>query len=151
MPVSANQCKLTIMFNTVRRAFSFDADLGAWDTMMLASAKGMFEEAFRFIGSGLQFWDTSNLQSTERIFAHAASFNGNLKPWDLSQVISTREMCKSAAASLQVVNSPNIYPVHGASSFNGDVETWNVSRVEDMSGMCKFGIQAARNLPFLYS
>ena len=52
-------------------------DLGGWNTGMVTSMVGMFENA-RWFQSDLQTWDTGRVNNMNSMFKNAISFESNL-------------------------------------------------------------------------
>ena len=82
----------------------------------VADMSRMFNNAASFNGD-LSSWDVSNVEIMRLMFKSAASFNGDLSSWDVSGVTSMNNMFRDAA------------------SFNGDLSSWNVSNVSNMNRM----------------
>ena len=96
--------------------YSFDQDIGSWDTSADTDMWGMFSGASSFdqdIGS----WNTAAVTDMYRMFWNAESFNKDIGSWDTTSVSDM--YCMFA----------------GAESFNQDILSWNTSSVTDMRGM----------------
>ncbi|WP_160215059.1 BspA family leucine-rich repeat surface protein [Porphyromonas sp. COT-239 OH1446] len=86
----------------------------------LKCADAMFAGAERFTGTpNINEWDMSSVVSMKNMFQGATSFNTNISSWNVSNVKNMSSMFE------------------GATSFNADIFGWNVSNVTDMSSMFK--------------
>ena len=76
----------------------------------------MFSHAAAFNGD-ISKWDVSNTRDMSGMFHGAKSFNGDLSKWAVSRA----------------TDMPSMF--HSASSFNGHISKWDVSRVSNMNYM----------------
>jgi surface protein len=76
----------------------------------------MFRSAASFNGD-LSNWDVSNVKYMSGMFERAFSFNGDISKWDVSNVKDMSHMFERAE------------------SFNGDISKWDVSNVKYMHNM----------------
>lgn len=86
----------------------------------LKCANAMFAGAERFTGTpNINEWDMSSVVSMKEMFSGATSFNTNISGWNVSNVTDMSSMFQ------------------GATSFNQNLTAWNISNVIDMSSMFK--------------
>jgi hypothetical protein len=103
----------------------------------------MFRNAFKFKGTGLEKWKTSNVEDMGSMFYAAEVFNGDLSEWDTRGVKNMAFMFAHASAfvggDLRKWNTERVETMnnmfYNASSFNGNVGRWSVGRVRDMQSM----------------
>jgi|APHM01.1.fsa_nt_gi bacterial surface protein 26-residue repeat len=91
-------------------------DLTNVDTSNVETMERMFYRAFSF-NQDIGNWDTSNVETMEKMFYRAYSFNQDIGNWDTSNVESMTRM------------------FNHASSFNQDISGWDTSNVESMTRM----------------
>ena len=92
--------------------------------------------------SGIELWDTSNVENMSFMFQGAKSFNQNINDWDVSNVERMHAMFHNASSfnkPLDKWDTTNVevmtYMFAGAKSFNQPLNAGNVENVEDMSSM----------------
>ena len=125
-------------------AWSFNGNIGGWNTSSVTDMSYMFNGASAFnqdIGS----WDTSSVTDMCGMFYNAELFNGNISGWNTSSVTDMSEMFNSASSFNQDIGGWNTSSVTTmvdmfgyASAFNGDIGDWNTSSVTDMGAMFAF-------------
>ena len=92
--------------------------------------------------SGIETWNTSNVEDMSYMFYECTNFNKNISSWNTSRVINMRGMffsCYEFNQPLNTWNVSNVKNMHcmfeNCYNFNQDLSSWNTSNVEDMSGM----------------
>jgi len=62
---------------------SFNGDVSNWILpSTLTDLSYVFQRAFAFEGTGVQFWNTQHIQSMYALFGQAYSFNADISGWD---------------------------------------------------------------------
>ena len=136
--VTSKVTTMELLFST---AFSFNQEIGNWDTSNVINMRGMFYGALAF-NQDIGNWNTSSVIDMERMFNGASKFNQVIKSWDTSKVIDMEWMFNSALAFNQDIGSWNTKSVenmeamfYDASSFNQDIDDWDTSSVTNMRSM----------------
>ncbi|QVK09447.1 BspA family leucine-rich repeat surface protein [Mycoplasma mycoides] len=83
----------------------------------ITSLRYAFENNINITISGIEHWDTSNVEDMSKMFFEAKNFNQSIGKWNTSNVTDMNFM------------------FYGAENFNQDISKWDVSNVNDMSGM----------------
>jgi len=111
----------TIVWNRMSKAFygAINLTSNAIDTPFLAAVTDM---SFMFYGAAsfngdISGWDVSNVINMSSMFTNASTFNQDLGNWDVANVTNMRGMFQSATP------------------FNANLSNWNVSKVTNMSFM----------------
>ncbi|KNG79810.1 BspA family leucine-rich repeat surface protein [Mycoplasma sp. HU2014] len=128
-------------------------------TSLLPSIITDLSEAFKRnkhqVIKGIEYWDTSNVTSMERMFQSATEFNSDISRWNTSKVtnmqnmfsvaenfnqnISTKEIKNSDGSSYIAWDTSNLIHMNSmfssAKNFNGDISNWDVSNVTEMYGI----------------
>ncbi len=142
----ANVKDMTSMF---RGAKVFNQDIGNWNVSSVSNMSYMFEKNTVFNNGGEPLnWgsSTARVATMRCMFREATAFNQSVSGWDVSSLISTYEMFKSATAfnnggeafSWTTATAPGCtmsYMFAGARGFNQPVNGLNVSNVTNMSVM----------------
>ncbi len=97
-------------------AFSFNHDIGDWDTSSVTDMSHMFENVSIF-NQDIGGWDTSSVTDMGYMFGLAEAFNQDIGGWDTSSVTVMSGMFWRAEL------------------FNHDIGGWDTSSVTDMSEM----------------
>ena len=116
--------------------------LGDIDTTHITDMSNLFEDSTRNDFSGIEKWNTSNVENMIGMFQNAKSFNQPLDSWNTSRVESMSYMFSGATSFNQPLDSWNTSNVErmslmfsGATSFNQPLNSWDTSNVENMSLM----------------
>lgn len=107
---------VTDMSSLFDKAWSFNRDIGTWDTSNVTDMNSMFRRAGDF-NQDIGAWDVSNVKNMRSMFYGAFVFNQDISHWNTSSVVNMSYMFG------------NIY------FFNQDISCWDTSNVEDMSSM----------------
>jgi surface protein len=95
---------LSDMFYGATRFNALGSSLNHWNTSQVETMKGMFCDAKQF-NAPVSAWDTSKVSDMSRMFCCAHAFNQPLEDWDLSSVRDMKRMFYKATAFNQSVNS----------------------------------------------
>ncbi len=116
-------------------AYSFNGNIGSWDTSSVGDMSSMFDGASSFnqdIGS----WDTSSVIDMSSMFWGASAFNQDIGGWDTSSVTGMSSMFNRADAFNQDIggwDTSSVTYMHNmfyhASSFNQDLSGWCVTNI----------------------
>ena len=112
---NGNLCttKVTNMSSLFTVNRSFNSNISFWDTSNVNNMENMFAGAT--FNQNISGWDTSNVTNMKTMFALAIGFNQPIGNWDTSNVTSMEDMFLEA------------------SSFNQPIGAWNTSNVINMS------------------
>jgi len=117
---------------------SFEVDLSDWANRLSTpngtprSLAGLFNGCSSFtnggvggVGSGLDSWDISTVNSLSSTFANSCAFNDRLDSWDTSSVTNMSSMFSKNSAFTNA----------GQSGVGLGIDAWDTSAVEDMGLM----------------
>ena len=92
--------------------------------------------------SGIETWDTSNVELMNHTFYMVEHFNHDISGWNVSKVTNMEFMFWGAKSFNQPLNSWNVSSVttmrfmfENAKAFNQPLDKWDTSKVEAMSDM----------------
>ncbi|MCW1355327.1 BspA family leucine-rich repeat surface protein [Campylobacter jejuni] len=91
--------------------------LGDIDTSKITDMSCLFSWTTRKDFSGIETWNTSNVENMAHMFAGCKTFNQDISSWDVSKVKDMECM------------------LHGCHVFNQNISKWNTSKVTTMEGM----------------
>jgi surface protein len=81
----------------------FNQNLSLWDVSKVKNMFGMFSMNFEFQGTGLQNWNTINVQNMSNMFMSNEVLDINLSQWDTSNVIDMNGMFYGASSFVELV------------------------------------------------
>jgi surface protein len=117
-------------------------DVRLWDTGCVASMTSAFTANTAGQFSGVEFWNTRNVDNMSGMFYGALSFDQNIGNWNTQKVENMSTMFYGAESFNQDIGKWNTRNVrstsgmfNGARSFNQDIGTWDTRNVDNMSGM----------------
>jgi surface protein len=117
-------------------------DVRLWDTGCVASMMSAFTANTAGKFSGIEFWNTRNVENMSGMFFGALSFDQNIGNWNTQKVENMSTMFYGAESFNQHIgkwNTRNVTSMsgmfNGARSFNQDIGTWDTRNVDNMSGM----------------
>jgi|TARA_R110000744_G_scaffold373354_1_gene485486 surface protein len=128
------------------------------DLSGVASMSYMFSDCSNFSGnSSMKDWDTSNVDSLDRVFRSCTKFNANINAWDTSKVTDMSSAFENAETFNQPLSNWDTSKVTSlyttfkrAISFNQDISSWDVSKVTVFGGWGAGVFQEAQSLDFNY-
>lgn len=127
--------------------------LGDINTSNITDMSELFLNSTRKDFSGIEKWDTSNVENMIGMFVNCENFNQPLNDWNVSNVKDMSSMffeCKNFNQPLDTWDVSNVTNMcqmfYECKKFNQPLDTWDVSNVEDMSDMlfgCKINKEQA--------
>ena len=105
---------------------SFNSNINFWDTFNVTSMERMFVGGI--FNQNISSWDTSNVTNMGSMFRDNLVFNQNISSWDMSSVTDLHRMFQ------------------GASSFNQNLSNWNTSSITDLFSMFQDATSFNRDL-----
>lgn len=119
-----------------------NVDLSQINTSGITDMSFLFEYSKRKDFSGIETWDTSNVQSMYAMFLKAEVFNHPLNDWNVSSVKTIKAMFAGAKQFNQPLDKWDTSGImdmrdvfYQAHSFNQPLNSWDVSKVKNMGGM----------------
>ncbi len=121
-PLAWNTSSVTNMSRMFYGALAFNQSL-EWNTSNVTDMSYMFavERATMQFNGDISGWDTSKVQTMERMFSYTIYFNQPIQNWDTSSVTNMMSMFSHAYKFNQPLNT--------------DGNRWNVSKVTTMASM----------------
>ena len=136
---------------------ALDISLGDIDTRYITNMVGLFNNARRTDFSGIETWDTSNVENMANMFAFAKNFNADISGWDVSKVVDMSNMFWGAENFNQPLDRWDVSNVEEmdfmfsmATKFNQNLDSWNVSRVKKFDKEMFLGSPLEKNPPKWY-
>ena len=143
--------KVTNMYRLFEYNYSFNSNIGFWDTSNVVNMNSMFRSATSF-DQDIGNWDTSSLTTMSRMFDSASSFNQDLN-WDTSNVTDMTGMFKAASSfdgvlggSWDTSNVTSMAEMFVGTIFNQDISNWNTSKVTTFQYMFLSNSQFNQNV-----
>ena len=72
--------------------------LNSWDTSSVTNLAFIFNEASKFVGTGLSSWDTASVTTLAYAFTNAGAMNVDMSGWSVVNVVTLRDTFSSATA-----------------------------------------------------
>jgi surface protein len=126
---------VTNMSSLFEDAFTFNQNIGSWDTSNVTTMSRMFNGASEF-NQDISAWNTAKVTNMINIFYGASTFNQPLNSWNTSQVAYMTQMFTRTASFNQPLNSwntANVLEMNNmfayATVFNQNISSWNVTKV----------------------
>ncbi|EOF7244712.1 BspA family leucine-rich repeat surface protein [Campylobacter jejuni] len=91
--------------------------LGDIDTSKITDMSYLFANSDRTDFSGIETWNTSNVEDMSHMFEGCKTFNQDLSSWDVRNVEDMSFM------------------FYGCKNFNQDISGWNINKVWDTTDM----------------
>ena len=95
--------QVTDMDSLFANNFTFNADIGYWNTRNVTTMMGMFfnTEAFNYaLNTNGYHWDTSKVSNMAWMFSGASAFDQNLAAWDVSSLVNAEQMLDNSGLSI---------------------------------------------------
>jgi hypothetical protein len=133
-----NTTSVTSMTNTFNLAREMNSDLSGWSVGKVTEMFYTFYGASKFVGTGLNLWDTASTVSMRYAFNAAREMNSDLSKWNVAKVKTLEFMFNSASKfvgtglsewdTTSVTNLNSIF--YGAVSMNVNLGGWSVAKGE---------------------
>ena len=137
-----NTESVTSLLSTFNEAGEMNADLSTWQVSKVTTLEETFRFAAKFVGRGLEKWNTGSLTNLHKAFYAAGEMNADLGGWHVSKVVTLDQTFKKAAKfvgrGLEKWNTGSLtnlqFAFHSATKFIGTgLNAWDVAKVSAMS------------------
>ena len=120
-----------------------DIKLSDIDTRYITNMSGLFSASKKRTDfSGIESWDTSNVENMSSMFAFVENFNADISSWNVSKVKNMAHMffCSpNFNQPLDKWDTSNVedmaHMFENATAFNQNLDSWDVSKVKDFDEM----------------
>ena len=128
----------TSLYKTFYQAKAMNSDLSGWSVGTVTDMEHTFRGASKFVGTGLNLWDTASTVSMRYAYNAAREMNSDLSKWNVAKVKTLEFMFSSASKfvgtglsewdTTSVTNLNTIF--YGAVSMNVNLGGWSVAKGE---------------------
>ena len=94
---SWNTFNLATLRYTFSKATAFNSDLSKWHVAKVKTMENTFSGASKFVGTGLNSWNTGSLTRLDFTFRNAVAMNGDISTWNVRQVTTLQSTFEGAS------------------------------------------------------
>jgi hypothetical protein len=133
-----NTASVTALTSTFLNAAAMNSDLSGWSVGKVTWLERTFYGASKFVGTGLNLWNTTSVTSMSNTFNLAGEMNSDLSGWTVSKVTKMEHTFSSASKfvgtglsewdTTSVTNINSIF--RSAISMNVNLGGWSVAKGE---------------------
>jgi surface protein len=139
-PLNFDTSQVTSMARVLADASTFNQTLN-WNTRNVQNMEQILYRTYAFNGSGLEYWDVSNVENLVYAFAHLPWFSPDLSMWQTGNVqnlSATFWNCSSFQSDLSNWQTGNVLDLEATfykcPMFQSNLSQWDVSQVTSTSG-----------------
>jgi surface protein len=131
---------ITTLASTFYGASAMNSDLSAWKVGKVKALIQTFYDASKFVGTGLNLWDTASVTTLHGTFAKAGEMNSDLSAWKVGKVKTLAstfyDASKFVGTGLNLWDTASVTTLYltfaNAGAMNSDLSAWKVGKVETL-------------------